>query len=319
MRKVILLMATSLFAFSGCSKEAPEEEKEIKYDYSKAANVFILAGQSNMEGQSLVSNLSSYLEDNNLPKDYYEKGFEDIKISYMGKENSTNKVSPISGEFVGTKLGYGASKLRFGPDVSLAEKLHKTEKNPQNPVYFIKFTYSGAGFMGEPNFKSPSTNETGQLWLDMVAFIHNCLDLVAEDGYLPIIKGLLWAQGENDGWSSKGASLYEEHMLAFLDDFKKEFNDYCYNFDSGNLVFIDSYISKDSIWEYCDSINETKDKISALSEKYFVIDTLSTGLDLKLGDEEHGGGDKCHYTVDSTIRLGYAFADIIIKNKLLDF
>ena len=173
--------------------------------------------------------------------------------------------------------------------------------------------------MGEPNFKSPSTNETGQLWLDMVAFIHNCLDLVAEDGYLPIIKGLLWAQGEADGYSEKGAVNYERHMTFFLEDFRNEFKDNAYDFDGKNIAFIDSYISKDSIWAYCDLINRTKDKIAAMADNHYLINTLSDGLDLKLGNEEHGGGDAYHYTVDSTIRFGHEFARLIIENRMLEF
>ena len=317
--KKTLLLASMLFLCTGCATSSESVVKEMKYDYSKAANVFILMGQSNMEGQSLERNLPQYLSDNNLPSDYYKIGFESIKLSYMGKENSTNKISPISGEFVGTKLGYGASALRFGPEIGIAESLQKNKKDNDPPIYLIKFTYSGAGFYGEQNFKSPSTGATGELWKKMVPFINNCLDLIAVDGYLPVIKALLWAQGEADGYSSTGSTNYERHMTLFLEDFINEFKDYSYNFEKENIAFIDSYISKDSIWEYCDVVNRTKDKIAAMADNHYLINTLSDGLDLKLGDEEHGGGDAYHYTVDSTIRFGHEFAKIIIDNNLLKF
>lgn len=315
----ILLPFFILCSCGGGNVTSDTESKEIKYDYSNAANVFILSGQSNMEGQSLVSNLSGYYADNGIDPDFYQNGFETIKLSYMGKENSTNKVSPISGEFVKTSLGYGASKLRFGPDVSIAEKLEANRKEGDPPIYLIKFTYSGAGFYGEKTFKAPSCGATGELWKEMVQFIHNCLELIANDGYLPVIKGLLWAQGEADGWSETGARNYEHNMTCFLNDFRDEFGDYGYKFEGKNIAFIDAYISKDSIWAYCDSINATKDKISQMADNHYLINTLSDGLDLKLRDEEHGGGDNCHYTVDSTIRFGWEFAKIIIEKGMLDF
>ena len=307
-----------IFMLCGCNTNK-STVSEVKYDYSKAANVFILAGQSNMEGQTLERNLPGYLADNNLPSDYYKVGFEDIKLSFMGKDNSTNKVSPVSGEFVGTKLGYGASSLRFGPEIGIAEKLQNNKKEGNSPVYLIKFTYSGAGFYGDQNFKSPSTEATGELWKKMIPFIHNCLELISADGYLPIIKGLLWAQGEADGYSEKGAVNYERHMTFFLEDFRNEFKDYSYNFEGKTIAFIDSYISKDSIWTYCDTINQTKDRIAAMADNHYLINTLSDGLDLKLGDKEHGGGDAYHYTVDSILRFGHEFAKIIIENDLLKF
>lgn len=321
MKKSFILMLPIIL--SGCSmkdffnKKQDIENNQVteKFDYTNAANVFILSGQSNMEGQSLESSLPGYLSDNNLPTDIYKNGFEDIKLSYVGKENQSNDEYPMEGKFVTTKLGYGASKSRFGPEIGLAEKL--TGKSTK-PVYLIKFTYSGAGFYGDPNFRSPSSGKTGKLYTDMVEFITNCLYLITQDGYLPVIRGLLWMQGEADGYSSTGGANYKTNFSAFLKDIRDEFKAYSYKSNKDNIALIDAYISKDSMWTYCDQVNNAKKEISLESPNNYLINTLSDGLDLKLGNSEHGGGDAYHYTVDSILRLGHEFGNIILENNLLN-
>ena len=164
MKKIRLLLI--MFLLAGCDMN--DGSKNNANRYQDAVNVFILAGQSNMEGQSLESCLPGYLSDNNLPSDIYKNGFEDVRLSFVGKENQTNDDKPLDGKFVTTKLGYGASKLRFGPEIGLAEEIsNKSAK----PTYLIKFTYSGAGFYGTPNFMSPSSDTAGKLYTDMIDFI----------------------------------------------------------------------------------------------------------------------------------------------------
>ena len=63
-------------------------------------------------------------------------------------------------------------------------------------------------------------------------------------------------------------------------------------------------------------VNNLKAQL-ALEDNNYLIKTNSEGLDLKVGSEEHGGGDMYHYTIDSMIRLGNAYGDTIIEEGLL--
>ena len=56
--------------------------------------------------------------------------------------------------------------------------------------------------------------------------------------------------------------------------------------------------------------------MSEESDNNFLIDTtVATGLGLQLDQQENG--DQYHYSMDSMMKLGNAFADIILDNDLL--
>ena len=80
--------------------------------------------------------------------------------------------------------------------------------------------------------------------------------------------------------------------------------------------FIDAEIADNGTWAYAYMVNNLKAQL-ALEDNNYLIKTNSEGLDLKVGSEEHGGGDMYHYTIDSMIRLGNAYGDTIIEEGLL--
>lgn len=296
-------------------------------------SVFVLAGQSNMEGNTIGNPyLSSYCTDKNKDFNIYKNGFDKVQISYYNHYsnsncNYSNKTDHMAGQFVPTKIGQGVnatSRLYFGPELGMAETLNNYLSEDQQ-VYFIKYTAGATGFtrgwdVSSNNWHSPSSGSVGNLYTGLVKFVNNNLDLIIGEGYFPVIKGFLWSQGEADSGSTTDANAYQSNMENLLKDFREEFAYYAPTKEDGDTInFIDATISNRSVWTYQSKINEAKANIIKENEHNYLIDVNSTGLDLRLENEEHKGGDQYHYTVDSMIKYGEEFANTIYANQMLTF
>ena len=75
----------------------------------KAANVFLLLGQSNASGCSIVEYLQLNTDEATFAK--YEAGFENVKINYC----IDNQYVSSDGEFVPVDLTCGCGNGFFGP------------------------------------------------------------------------------------------------------------------------------------------------------------------------------------------------------------
>ena len=140
---------------------ASSEEPEVV-----GPSVFILTGQSNMEGQTQYESSdgkTQYLR-NALNKlgiedgDCLFDGIPEVRTSYYGcgygeigdpkQIHASNKETPIEGKFENTKVGMGAkanswgssggnTENRMGPELGCAYKLRE-HASEEKPIYFIK-------------------------------------------------------------------------------------------------------------------------------------------------------------------------------------
>ena len=147
----------------------------------------------------------------------------------------------------------------------------------------------------------------------MLTYVHNNLKLIENEGYIPDLKGFLWMQGETDSGGGIETEHYESNTRGLIESFREEFKDHA----KTKIAFIDAAISEKSIWSAQERINQAKQNVASEKEENYYIETRANGLDLNVGDEEHGGGDIYHYNIDSMVKLGNAFADVIIENNLL--
>ena len=59
----------------------------------------------------------------------------------------------------------------------------------------------------------------GKLWINMMKAISQGIDNAkSELGLDPVIRGLIWVQGENDGISSKAADAYRSNLEYWIDN-----------------------------------------------------------------------------------------------------
>lgn len=332
-RKFIIPLFLLLFSTS-CTNTTPSDNKDDIKDETpkeKVARVFVLAGQSNMEGNTNFSKLKNFCAESDEYHDYnaISEGFSNVKISFHNiydnnNKNFSNEEEPTKGKFVDTGLNQGVRKNGFsGPEVGIAEVLNDYGSE-EEPIFLIKYTSGGTGFFDQArngsskwNWRSSSTSSPGDLYTGLLEFMDSNLELIETEFKLkPVIKGFLWMQGESDGTASSASNLYQSYLYKMISDFREEFKDYTTSKDGNDIAFIDATIADNGTWPYSFKINEAKENISKLGENNYLIDTNSNGLDLKVGSNEHGGGDQYHYTVDSMMRLGNAFGNIIAEEVL---
>ena len=350
------LVATSLVA---CNNAKPSTEPEP----DNHVNVFVLSGQSNMEGsttyvsdkgdQWLRNAFEKLNEDYNLDLDItpFEDadgnitknapGIPEIQTSYYGfyppsgpnAAHASNTTDKLAGKFMPTNVAMGSQERFMGPEIGMSMVL-KAHASEENPIYFIKCAFSGSGFRNSaPNWGHNDTfngyNKDNNLYETYFApFVNNNLKYIEEElGKIPVIKGFLWHQGESDS----GSNTYKDDLGSLVERFRDEYADYAVDGDGQNIAFVDGYIYDGPRSPYGANtdltVNKQKDLLAQEKENNFVINTsymhedgqekMQLNINPDRGDVE-GGVDNYHYKTYDCVRLGMAYANVILDNNLLD-
>ena len=296
-------------------------------DEPSGPSVFVLAGQSNMEGNSSFteSSLKSVFEELNITDgNDCLTGIEEVKTSYYGQGYDhlrpeeiigSNPDNKIDGLFLNTKAGMGHSSNAIGPELGCAYKLRSALKDGQK-VFLIKCAFNGSGFDQGEAYPDWKLDESPNLYTDhLKIFTQNCLNLVEQEtGEKPVVKAFLWNQGESD-FDERKIPLYKDRMNNLLDTFKTDFEEYAPNGDKSNIAFIDAlvYERNKTLAQQLNDVKLENNREHANDGYYYVDGTeREGGLGLTCG------GDNLHYDLKSMFRLGMGYADVIIENNLLD-
>jgi hypothetical protein len=135
----LFLSLVALMSLASCKNQETSSSSLNNTPISSSINplgdpnvvdIVVLAGQSNMEGHTWINKLLQ-----NTPSsmhDYYLNGFENTQIMYYcnGGSNRNEEFEPV-------KVGMGFDETRFGPEVGIAQKLHKDGR--VRPLYIVKY------------------------------------------------------------------------------------------------------------------------------------------------------------------------------------
>ena len=201
----------------------------------KPLKVFILAGQSNMDGQAHVSTIDFLGED----KEY---GYLLKKFKPDGKTLVTRDDVWVAHRGVYGKLGPGYGGRRsddtlgsnIGPEYAFGYFMGEAL---QEQVLLIKVATGGTSL--HQNWRPPSAGlpagakpeEFGDMYRELVDYTHQTLkdlkkrfpDYDEKAGYQ--IAGFVWFQGYNDMFDAQGRKDYGKNLVCLIKDLRKEFKD----------------------------------------------------------------------------------------------
>ena len=342
MKRLLVLLSLPFFCLCSCNNNNNGSSEE---EIERPVNVFVLAGQSNMEGNTQFDDgpgktyLDDALEELGITDaDVCKTGIPEVQTSYfvgpafnLKETHGSNEEDNIAGKFLPTVLGMGAGgeHKQFGPEVGAAYTLRK-HASEEKPIYFVKAAFGGSSITSNWNINSSS----GLYQSRLVKFLENNLRIIEElEGRKPVVKGLLWHQGENDASNGK---TYKNNLSNLVSKFREDFASYAPEENGENIAFIDCYIfdkgNSDSARlpsnvnvGQMKVLNNAKKEFSEESEKNFVINSswqYEGGMCLQVNENssgvDHGGVGGQHYWARDMFKLGMAYADIIVDNKLLD-
>ena len=235
MVKLLSALAAAAVLF-GCPAWAADGNGKVK--------VFILAGQSNMEGYGHVRTLAHLGEDPEyghlLKKIRNDDGSwatrDDVFVYFRGGKT----VGPLS-------VGFGANKEFVGPELMFGVVMGDYFKDP---VLLIKTAWGGKDLYFD--FRPPSAGKlpypivperlaqrggekaVGETYRKMVAETRDCLDNMGK--YFPQLKGkeyeiagFVWFQGWNEMFPTQGCPFdqviaeYPSNYARMIQDLEKEF------------------------------------------------------------------------------------------------
>jgi hypothetical protein len=202
--------------------------------------VFILAGQSNMEGQAVADldgkdynggsgTLSFLLRDPAKASRFHhlrdDRGNWTVRDSVWVRyqlEDGPLKAGPLTLGFT----PYGG-KHHFGPELQFGHVMADYFAH-RNQVLLIKTAWGGKSLYRD--FRPPSSGGPGPYYTKMLAEIRQATanlkrDFPAYDGRGYELNGVVWYQGWNDGCDPKHAvPEYEQNLVNLIKDVRRELN-----------------------------------------------------------------------------------------------
>ena len=179
-------------------------------------DVYLIGGQSNMDGRGVVSELTNALAVWKLPQ-------PDITIYYANPgSNTTFSFTPqyetgwqvlTTGFSVPTSAPITLPSGDFGPELSFARTV--ADANPTRHLALIKVTKSGV------NLNSNWNPSGGYMYRTFTNTVRNALAALANAGATYTLRGMIWHQGESDTSGSAEAN-YETNMTRLIASVRRD-------------------------------------------------------------------------------------------------
>ncbi len=206
---------------------------------AKALQVYILAGQSNMEGQSVVDLTGkNYNEGRGTLVEVMARPANAERYAHLRAKDGSwivrkdvwiryqrEKQPLLIGELSVGYAVYG-DKHHFGPELQFG---HVVGEASRDQVLLIKTAWGGKSLFRD--FRPPSAGGVvGPYYVKMLAEVRAALadlkkDFPSYDGSPVELAGFVWYQGWNDGVNPQTAvPEYEQNLAHLIRDVRKELN-----------------------------------------------------------------------------------------------
>ena len=163
-----------------------------------ATKVFLLAGQSNMDGRGSDSELTP-------PYNAVQPA-----VKFWNFDNAG-----------WTSLQPGFSTMwpnGFGPEVSFGYALHNTVL-PNDDIYLVKYAQNSTTLAVDWN-----PDGSGSSYNSFKYRVNLAMQNLTTAGLNPQIAGMIWMQGESDAYYPEYAPLYAANLTNFIASVRKDFS-----------------------------------------------------------------------------------------------
>ena len=243
----------------------------------KKLKVYLLAGQSNAVGCSMVTG---------VPAQY--RGFNrNVIVFVRGECRLGNYGWAYLRDGLGSGFGDRDGKGTFGPELTFGYTM--SSDNPSEVIAIIKCAWGGTNLGIQ--WRPPSAGgETGPLYKAWVEAYHEALEKL-DPAFEPQFAGMLWMQGESDTGDTKLANDYGKNLTAFIKDIRAETK-------SPDLPFVLATISNADAWKaYGDVVRAAEAEVAK------TVPFTATFL-----TADYGMCDPWHYDTPGMVSLGQRFA-----------
>ncbi len=196
--KALLILAVLIISSVAFASTVDQTRKD------KKIKIFILAGQSNMDGRAKASGLSEH------DKLRLVKAQKNVTLYYNGTEGRPLDTTKVANH---TARKFGADYL-FGPELFFG--IEMSEKYPDHEIILIKRSLGGMSLYGawNPNWdaeKAEKIKEANKpkLYSLLIRDIQKVLKSLEPNSFE--IEGMLWVQGESDSGKKGGLEPREEY------------------------------------------------------------------------------------------------------------
>ena len=198
MKKLIQLLLLSILL-----PEALAQAAGIDVD------VFLLGGQSNAAGRGAVSEVPdpSALQNTNIML------YHSASMNSGQPARQWTTLRPAS-----NSAGY------FGPEIGFGNRM--TELYPDRQIAIIKHAVGGTNLGADwnPGVGTGDADHFGPQYATFVETVNDGISSLIAQGYVPVIRGMLWQQGERDARDSSFGPAYDRNLSHFIRRVRAQFD-----------------------------------------------------------------------------------------------
>ncbi len=205
---VLLLAGVFLPAF-----QADQEQGHL----AEPVDVFLLAGQSNMEGVGRVELLREEAMD--VP------GVQLLHSAALGTPGQDGKWLPLR-----PSAWRGGSSPKFGVEMSLGAALAGESTRPK--IYFIKHAVGGTSLFRDWSPRG------GPEYEELRDVARRAFTELEAQGLRPVVRGVFWQQGEEDAKHTRMACAYQQRLEDFIVRLRASLAKYAPERESARIRFV---------------------------------------------------------------------------------
>ena len=215
-------------AMTGRLANEPRKPVDKNKVAGEPVKVFILAGQSNMEGHGFIQadpkrnggkGSLEYLTQNPSTADKFKR-LQDKDARWIVRDDAWIHYLDRKGKLT---VGYGAQKDRIGPELGFGQVVGEAS---EKPVLLVKLAWGGKSLAVD--FRPPSSGgEVGPYYKEIVQRTQDILGNLDREfpdlaGRGHELAGFGWHQGWNDRINPAFNEEYEKNMANFIRDIRKD-------------------------------------------------------------------------------------------------